>query len=181
LGSFTGAAEELGLTQAAISYSVKLLEKDLSTVLFHRRHRVVELTDAGRHFYADVTSALQQIARSADTLRHTDSDRVTVDSSTAFASHWMIPRIPAFRSRFPDIDIRLLTSDRDVEIGQDPSLIGIRRGNGEWPDYQAARVAEEVIVPVCSPAYLRQHPRWLEQRYEGTLIHLEEPHRPRPT
>ncbi|MER9745503.1 LysR substrate-binding domain-containing protein [Mesorhizobium sp. M0187] len=181
LGSFTEAAEELGLTQAAISYSVKLLESDLGTALFHRWHRLVELTESGRQFHADVASALQQIARSADTLRLTASDRVTVDSSTAFASHWMIPRIPAIRSQYPQIDIRLLTSDRDVEIGRDPTLVGIRRGNGDWSDYRAVRATEEVIVAVCSPAYLNQHPGWLEERSERTLIHLEEPHRPRPT
>ncbi|TIT21048.1 MAG: LysR family transcriptional regulator [Mesorhizobium sp.] len=181
LGSFTDAAEELGLTQAAISYSVKLLEKDLGIALFHRRHRLVELTDSGRKFHADVTSALQQIARSADSLRYAASDRVTVDSSTAFASHWMIPRIPAIRSQYPDIDIRLLTSDRDVEIGRDPTLIGIRRGNGNWSDYQAVMAVDEIIIPVCSPAYLSQHPDWLEERSERTLIHLEEPYRPRPT
>ncbi|WP_284283414.1 LysR substrate-binding domain-containing protein [Mesorhizobium amorphae] len=181
LGSFTAAAEELGLTQAAVSYSIKLLESDLGIILFHRRHRLIELTENGRQFYADVASALQHIARSADALRYAGSDRVTVDSSTAFASHWMIPRISDFRNQYPEVDIRLSTSDRDVPIGRDPMLIGIRRGSGDWSDYKAVRAVHEVIVPVCSPAYLNQHPGWLEERSERTLIHLEEPHRPRPT
>jgi DNA-binding transcriptional LysR family regulator len=181
--NFTQAAEELRVSQAAVSSAIKRLEADLGVVLFLRRHKRLVLSESGRRFHGDVAMALGHIARSVEAVRGSAEDKhVTLSSSTAFASHWMIPRLPDFRARHPQIDIRLQTSDRDTELGPDPLAIGIRRGLGDWPDYRAYRFAEEVLIPVCSPAYLRASaaPADVVDLARRTLIHLDEPHRPRP-
>ncbi|ESX38323.1 LysR family transcriptional regulator [Mesorhizobium sp. LSHC422A00] len=181
--SFTKAAEELRVSQAAVSSAIKCLEGDLGVHLFVRQHKRVALTEAGQRFYSDVAMGLGHIARSAEAVRRTTEDKhVVLSSSTAFASHWLIPRLPIFRAQHPEIEIRIQTADRDTDLGPDPYLIGIRRGLGDWPNYRAFRFGGENLIPVCSPTYLTQCglPRDLLDLTRRTLIHLDEPHRPRP-
>ena len=98
-GSFTLAAKELGVTQAAVSFSIKKLEQNLGLTLFQRHHRRLELTDAGERLYQDVALGLGHIGRSAESLSRTaTSEHVTISCSTAFASHWVLPRLPNFRA-----------------------------------------------------------------------------------
>ncbi|MER9202331.1 LysR substrate-binding domain-containing protein [Mesorhizobium sp. M0933] len=182
--SFTNAAEELRVSQAAVSLAIKGLEADLGVDLFVRHHKRIVLTEAGQRFYSDVAMGLGHIARSAEAVRRTTEDKhVVLSSSTAFASHWLIPRLPDFRAQHPEIEIRIQTADRDTDLEPDPHLIGVRRGLGDWPSYRAFRFGDENLIPVCSPSYLAQHgmPRELADIKKRTLIHLDEPHRPRPT
>jgi DNA-binding transcriptional LysR family regulator len=100
LGSFTRAASELGITQAAVSYAVKQLEARLGQPLFLRQHRRVALTEAGERFFQDVSIGLGHIRRSAETLMSRGAaGHVTLSCSTAFASWWMLPRRRWSRSR----------------------------------------------------------------------------------
>jgi DNA-binding transcriptional LysR family regulator len=184
LGSFTRAAEELSVTQAAISYSMRHLEQALNVQLFARGHRRVSLTASGRRFYQDVSIGLAHIRRSAEALRfEAEARHVTLSISTAFANYWMVPRLAEFRDRNPEIDIRLQTTDKDVDLMAEGIPLGIRRGHGDWEEYDSSFLTEEIIYPVASPRYLREHreptrPADLVKHY---LIHLEEPVRPRPT
>jgi DNA-binding transcriptional LysR family regulator len=182
--SFTRAAEELNVTQAAVSYAVRQLETALDVVLFHRRHRRITLTEAGERFYNDVSIGLAHIRRSAEAITRARRDRhVTLSVSTAFAAYWMVPRLAEFRAVHPEIDIRLQTTDKDLDLAAEGTSLGVRRGSGEWPGYEAMFLAPEAIVPVASPAHLARtgpvsEPADLLGR---SLIHLEEPFRVRPT
>jgi DNA-binding transcriptional LysR family regulator len=184
LGSFTLAGRELGMTQAAVSYAIKQLEGSLATTLFLRRHRAVALTEAGERFYNDVSIGLAYIRRSAESLgRLRRDDHVTLSVSTAFASYWILPRLVEFRRDLPEIDLRLLTTDKDVDLAVEGIPLGIRRGDGAWSQYQAALLAPEEIFALASPGYLAAagRPTDPEELARHRLIHLEEPFRPRPT
>lgn len=183
--SFTAAARELGMTQAAVSYAVGRLEKHLSTPLFRREHRRVRLTEAGAKFLGDVALGLSYIQKSAEELRTSSSgSHVTLSASTAFASMWMVPRLQAFREDLPDIDLRIQTADRDLDLVAESIPLGIRGGTAnDWPDYNILPLAPEEIYPVCSAGYCSKFglPESVESLLSHTLIHLEEPHRPAAT
>ena len=183
LGSFTLAGKELGMSQAAVSYAIKQLEDALGTPLFARRHRRVELTPAGERFHRDVSIGLAHITQSAEALARARRDRhVTLSISTAFATYWMLPRLAAFREAYPEIDLRLQTTDRDGDLAAERITLGVRRGFGDWKAYDCARIADERISAVASPGYLEQRgrPRTPTELRAHRLIHLEEPYRPCP-
>ena len=177
--NFTRAAAELGMTQAAVSYAVRNLEEQLGVALFHRVHRAVELTDAGERFHADVTLGLSRIQKSAEDIRAKGREaNVTLAASTAFASMWMLPRLAKLRADLPDIDLRIQTSVRDLDLDEEPIPLGIRGGDpAKWPRYHAALLAPEVITVVASPAFVENHgyPGTPEELLKLPLIHLEEP------
>ncbi|HEV7255207.1 MAG TPA: LysR substrate-binding domain-containing protein [Mesorhizobium sp.] len=181
LGSFTEAGRELGMSQAAVSYAVRALEEQLGVKLFQRGHRRVALTDAGARFFADVTQGLGLIRKSAETLRAAaHGPQVTLAASTAFASFWMMPRLQRFRDDLPGIDLRLQTSDRDLDLLAENIPLGVRGGDPEqWPEYGALALAEEEIFAVASPAYSRDHgaPHAPADLARHRLIHLDEPFR----
>lgn len=184
LGSFTRAAEELGVSQAAVSYSVRRLEEELGTPLFRRLHRRIELTDNGRRFHNDVTVGLWHICRSAEDLQRLHRGRhVTLTASTAFASYWMLPRLARLKHDLPNVDLRLQTGDRDVDLQAEGISLGVRRGLGNWPGHAARLFETEEILAVCSPEYLARSGTIgnLEALRDAPLVHLEEPYRPCPT
>lgn len=184
--SFTKAAAELNVTQAAVSHSMKQLEASLGVGLFERGHRSIRLTAQGERFYNDVALGLAHIRRSAEAIGRRRGERhVTLSCSTAFANYWMVPRLADFHAANPEVDLRLETSERDVDLGAEGIPLGIRRGPDDraWPGCLAERLAREAIHPVASPAYLARHgrPTWASDLLGHTLIHLEEPFRPRPS
>jgi len=183
LRSFTAAGRELNVTQAAISFAVKQLEEALGVALFLRHHKKIELTDVGERFFHDVAIGLNHIRRSAEEMNRQRRDRhVTLSVSTGFATYWMMPRLGEFRAAHPSIELRLLTSDRDVDLLAEGIDLGIRRGDGNWPDCGVDLLAPEEIYPVCSPHYRpKMRSIDLQTLVELDLIHLEEPFRPRPT
>jgi len=177
--NFTRAAEELGLSQAAVSYAVRSLETQLGVTLFQRVHRAVKLTEKGERFHGDVSAGLARIQKSAEDLRQKEREvNVTLAASTAFASMWMLPRLARLRQDLPDIDLRIQTSVRDLDLDEEPIPLGIRGGHpASWPRYHAALIAPERIHPVASPAYLAKHgmPDNPQALSRHRLIHLEEP------
>lgn len=177
--NFTRAAEELGMTQAAVSYAVRSLEGQLGVPLFHRSHRAVALTEAGARFHADVSAGLARIQKSAEVIRAKGREtNVTLAASTAFASMWMLPRITRLRDDLPEIDLRIQTSVRDLDLEEESIPLGIRGGDpSEWPQYHAALLAPEVVTAVASPAFVEAlgGPPTLARMTDLRLIHLEEP------
>jgi len=181
LGSFTRAAEELGLSQAAVSFAIRKIEEELRTPLFRRQHRSVALTEAGKRFHADVALGLTYIRKSAEDLTAGADRHVTLSASTAFASFWMLPRLARFRADLPGIDLRIQTSDRDLDLVAESLPLAIRVGPaGSWPGCEDAVLAEEEITPIVAPAYVEQNgsPASGAELAEHRLIHLEEPFRP---
>ncbi len=184
LGSFTRAGTELGMSQAAVSQAVKSLEAALGVALFKRRHRRVELTEAGTRFHADVALGLSHIRKSAEELKALGSEQhVTLSGSTAFASYWMLPRLARFREELPHIDLRIQTSERDVDLMAENIPLGIRSAPpGAFPEYATHVLARERIEAIVGPAYVERSgmPENDEAITRHRLIHLEEPYRPCP-
>lgn len=181
LSSFSAAARELRMTQAAVSYAVKRLEDHLGTTLFLREHRRVRLSEAGERFHADVTIGLSHIQRSAQDLRAVAAGgHVTLSCSTAFAAFWMVPRMVRFREALPHVDLRIQTSDRDLDLLGEGIPLAVRGGDpAEWPRYSAEPLAPEEIFPVCGAGYLagREAPQRAADLLHHDLIHLDEPFR----
>ena len=182
--SFTKAARELNVSQPAVSLAIKQFETALGLPVFVRHHRAIELTDAGAALAEEVSQALTRIVRTARALRRRqDRGHVTLSVSTAFANYWMVPRLGRFHADHPDIELRLQTTDKDLDLYEEGLHLGVRRGTGGWADVDGERIAPEVLFPVASPkltAYLRGI-RTVGDLTHARLIHLEEPFRPRPT
>lgn len=181
LTSFSAAARELHMTQAAVSYAIGRLEAQLGAAMFLREHRRVRLTEAGQRFHADVSLGLTHIQRSAHSLRAVATGaQVTLSCSTAFAAFWMVPRMQAFREDLPEIDLRIQTADRDLDLVGEGIALGIRGGSPEdWPQYESEVLAPEEIYPVCGATYLARfdRPASAADLVSHRLIHLDEPFR----
>ena len=183
-GSFTRAAQEMNVQQPAVSAAIKQLEDALGVTLFQRAHRSVTLTPAGERLFTDVSGAFERILDSARALSaRRGNDRVTLSASTAFAHYWMVPRLAAFHTAHPQIDLRLQTSDREPDIDAEGISLAIRRGNGKWPGCDSHLIAPEIIAPIASPRVMAAavNLRSIGNLGNQPLIHLEEPVRDRPT
>jgi DNA-binding transcriptional LysR family regulator len=180
--SFTHAAHELHVSQAAVSRQIARLEDDLGTRLFRRGRRRLELTGAGRRLQESVTRGLEELARGVRHVRMSgDEPPVTLSATIAFATYWLMPRIHAFRERHPGIDVRLLSGDRELDPVCDDVDIAVCYGEpGEPPGQERALLGAEAIVPVCSPGYREAHPELADARPADlagqTLLHLDPEH-----
>jgi len=174
--SFSRAAEELGVTPAAVSYQMRSLEDQLGVELFRRTSRVVELTEPGRMLLAGVGEALDGIARTIARLRGADGrPRLTATTSPSFAAKWLVPRLHRFLELHPDADVRVDVSDRLVDLPREEVDVGVRFGRGQYPGLKVDRLFEETIFPVCSPKLIAgrrplREPRDLRHH---TLIHVD--------
>ena len=156
LSSFTRAAAELNVTQGAVSRQVRALEEHLGKPLFKRAHRAVTLTPSGRHYAQVVRVALGQIADATRAIRSPQMTQpVTIGSTTAMASLWLIPRLARFRERHPDVNIRVLAADRPAEFAADEVDLALYYAR-EHEARGGRRVLEEECFPVCSPGYLER-------------------------
>ncbi|WP_338549540.1 LysR substrate-binding domain-containing protein [Roseovarius phycicola] len=183
-GSFTKAAQELNVQQPAVSASIKQLEHSLGVRLFDRAHRLVTLTHAGERLFNEVSSAFDQIYRTAEILSNRNQQaHVTLSASTAFAHYWMVPRLAQFHEAHPNIDLRLQTSEREPAIGSDGVSLAIRRGTGAWPGCDTHLIAPEIIMPIAAPRVNAAaiNLKTVANLLNETLIHLEEPIRERPS
>jgi LysR family glycine cleavage system transcriptional activator len=153
--SITRAAQELTVSREAVSRHIRILEEHLGTDLFVRRHRAIELTDAGSALYATVSASLGEIAKTAGGLaRAKGSSRVTVTATIAIASFWLTPRLPAFRAANKDLEIRVRISDAPLDMIAEGIDIGLRYGDGRWPGLKAVHLFDTDTFAVCSPDYL---------------------------
>ena len=153
--SFTRAADELNVTQAAVSHQVKALEERLGVRLFRRLNRRLMLTDAGQMLQPPLGEALDRMADAVARLKHEDKGVLTITTMESFAASWLVPRLARFRRRNPDIDVRLMLSDEPVDLPREGIDAGIRYGRGSWPRAVVERLMTEELFPVCAPALLR--------------------------
>jgi len=151
-GSFTAAAKELHVTQAAISQQVRLLEERLGFALFKRHANGLELTDQARAFQPGLTDAFDAIERLTDQVAAMRAGPVlTVGLAPAFALHWLIPRLAEFNRKHPDVEVRMATGGARVPL-RDDWTCSVRRGEGNsWPGYQTEELFPVPLVPVCTP------------------------------
>lgn len=153
--SFTKAANELNVTQAAVSHQIKTLEDWLGVPLFRRQNRQLFLTDAGQAYRPVVRDAFEAIAAATERLTRVErSGALTVSVFTSFAAKWLLPRLGRFTTRHPDIEVRLSINDAIADPTQDGYDVGIRYGRGNWPRVIAERFLTEQIFVVCSPKLL---------------------------
>ena len=153
--SFTKAAHELHVTQAAISHQVKSLEKYLGLKLFRRLNRTLLLTDAGQLYLPPLTDAFEGITRATHRLRqHLGRARLTVSVLPSFAAGWLVPRLGRFRQRCPDVDLRIDPTNSLTDFRRDDVELGILYGRGNYPGLRTDRLMREEFFPVCSPRLL---------------------------
>ena len=176
--SFTRAGEELCVSQAAVSRQIRQLEERLGSRLFHRRHRALDLTDAGRQLQQAVSIGFGHIADTAREIGSADNRaRVNVATTVAFATYWFAPRLAEFRRHYPDVEVRVLASDRQRDHLNDSVDLALTCGWQPIAGWQATQLFAEEIFPVCSSAYLERHPvQGVEELPEHTLLHLDSRH-----
>ena len=173
--SFTRAAGELHVTQAAVSHQIRALEERLGRKLFRRVGRNLILTDTAQVYLADIRSAFDRIDEA--TRRLEAQDRGGVLNATvlpSFAAMWLLPRLGRFRAAHPEIDLRLSSDAEMVDFARSDFDVGIRTGKGKWPGLRAHLILAERLVVVCSPALMKsaklRSPRDLARM---TLLHDE--------
>ncbi|MBZ9776249.1 MULTISPECIES: transcriptional regulator GcvA [unclassified Mesorhizobium] len=175
--NFTRAADELGLTPAAVSHQIKEIEDQLGLVLFTRTSRTIRLTEAGTVLFDASADALdllgRAVSRAQKLTRGTALLKVTLDAQ--FASKWLMRRVDDFRKHHPDIELRfdIAYEVRDFEL--DDIDVGIRFGAGKYPGLRTHRLFDNILIPVCSPSLLTSGPPLREPRdlFNHTLAHIE--------
>ena len=151
--SFTKAAGELFVTQAAVSHQVKLLEQDLGVTLFRRMTRKLALTAEGRRLLGPVVEALDAIAEAAGELRAgVGGGALTLSLTPSFGVQWLAQRLGRFWSAHPEIELRLQHSIHLVDFARDEVDAAVRWGGGAWPGVEAVYLMRAGLTPVCSPA-----------------------------
>lgn len=152
LGSFTRAAEELGITQAAVSWQVKALEERLDRKLFVRRPREVILTPAGERLARAAGEAMASLRSAISDLSETGEGVLCITTLQTLASHWLAGRLGAFQVAHPKIAVRLDTTNKMVDLGREDFDVGIRTGRGEWPGMEAQLLFPAAQTVLCTPA-----------------------------
>ena len=150
--SFTRAAEELCVTQGAVSHQVKSLEETLGIKLFNRERQRLVITDAGREYLGVVRDAFDRIASGTErVLQRQNAGALTVTTSPDFAAKWLVNRLGRFAEAHPGIDLRVAANLHQVDFAREEVDIGIRHGDGNWSGLDAVRLCTEQLFPVCSP------------------------------
>jgi len=177
--SFTLAAEELFLTQSALSRQVKALEDALGVALFERRHRALALTTAGAAFHRSVSLQLREIAVAAESVRGlTREPGLTVSTTVSFAALWLIPRLAAFRTAQPSVEVYVSANDRMVDLTRGDVDVAVRYLADAGAPPGAVRLFGERLLPVASPALMQRAGAPLKQPADlahHVLIHLDDP------
>src|SRR5690554_1638989 len=154
--SFTEAARELNVTQAAISHQIRGLEERLGMPLFHRSHRGLTLTDAGRSYLPSLVEAFDLMDKATRRLtQHEEEGALRVSALPSFAARWLLPRLPRFRERHPDIDILISANERLSDLETEGIDVGLRFGRGHYPGLSSYRLMGDRRLPVCSPSLMQ--------------------------
>jgi DNA-binding transcriptional LysR family regulator len=179
-GSFTRAAEDLHISQPAVSHAMRLLEADLGVALFERQHKGVQTTDAGKYLLEQVGMGLSLIDQALREVRSMQAHQVTLAVSTATATWWLLPRIARFKQQHANIELRVITTDTDLDLARERIDLAITLGADDFANYQRWHFVDEEIFPVCSPKFLQVNPLPdLNALAHSPLLLLEERYRPR--
>ena len=157
-GSFKRAAEELFVTQAALSHHVRHLEQDLGVQLVRRLHRRIELTGEGTQLLSDCTRVLGALAAALRNVqRAAKEDVLTVGVPPYFSLRWLTPRLGSLWKRHPGINLQLHHTYQMAEFGRGRLDAEIVWGHGHWPEVESILVLKTRILPVCTPRYWNRH------------------------
>lgn len=181
--SFTAAAEELNVSQPAVSKTIRLLEEATGLQLFMRLHGGLDLTAEGQRLYQEVQESFDHLHMVISALqRRRSRDIVRVSFSSSFVQSWLLRRLGDFRARYPNVTLRIEESSRDdQDLAAEDIDLSARLGDGRWPAMHAWKLVDEEIIPVCSADYLaRLQPITSAQDFMGhALLDFEEKHRNR--
>ncbi|GAA4876696.1 transcriptional regulator GcvA [Ferrimonas pelagia] len=173
--SFTRAAEELFVTQAAVSHQIKALEEHLGLKLFRRRNRSLLLTEEGQSYFLDIKDLFTQLADATERLlARSATGSLTVSMTPSFAIQSLVPRLARFAELHPEVDVRIKAVDQDDDSMTEDVDVAIYFGRGNWPGLKAYKLRSECLVPVCSPRMLQQESkplRTIEDLAQHTLLH----------
>jgi len=175
--SFTKAAEELFLTQSAVSRQIQSLEEHLGAPLFHRSHRTLLLTEEGQILQRTAQGVLHDLEVAMERVNHhAQPCTVTVTTTVALASLWLVPRLPAFREQHPHIDVRIAADNTLLDLERARIDIAIRYIAQEKAPAGAAQLFSEEVLPVCSPQLMHRLPLKTPQDLRHhVLLHLDDP------
>ncbi|HJV72668.1 MAG TPA: LysR substrate-binding domain-containing protein [Noviherbaspirillum sp.] len=173
LNSFTNAAKELGVTQAAVSRQVRFLEETLETRLFHRLYRSIALTNEGEALYLVVAESMQKIAGVFDRLSNgVQQKELVLVSTAAFSQFRLWPSLAGIRRMDPPLHLRLTTQNFTADLRHVEVDVAVRFGDGNWKDGTSTLLFDEEVFPVCSPSFLEwnKEPKSLEELVNLPLV-----------
>ena len=157
--SFTRAAAELGMTQAAVSYQIKLLEDRIGAPVFRRMTRKLALTEAGQHLAPVVTEVFARLKGAFSAIAGKAGGILSITAVTTFTTNWLVPRIGKFQMAWPDIAVQLDTDPRLVDFEREEFDVGIRAGNVSrvhWPGLASHHLMTVDLAPFCAPRLLAE-------------------------
>ena len=175
--SFTQAANELCVTQGAVSQQVKALESELGVRLFRRERQRLIITEAGRTYLEVVRDAFDRLAAGTERLlQREQSGTLTITTSPNFAAKWLVHRLGRFSETHPGIDLRVSASVQHIDFAREDIDLAIRHGDGQWPGMHVIRLCTEELFPVCSPKLLKGRGalRLLRDVKHHTLLHTND-------
>jgi len=155
--NFTQAAAELGMTQAAVSYQIRLLEERLGVPLFARVKGRVSLTEAGRRIAPLVAAAFETLGDAFSGLVAEDQALLSISTAQTFATTWLAPRLGDFQIRHPDLAVRLSSDNRLIDFSTGEFHAAIRVGRGAWPGLRCHFLFRLNFSPICSAEFARAH------------------------
>lgn len=156
--NFTRAAEELGMTQAAVSYQIQILEERLGLPLFVREKRRVTLTDTGRRIAPQVAAAFDGLDAAFGMARTANASVLMVSAAATFAANWLAPRIGAFQMAHPELAVRVQGSNALTDFAREEVDVAVRAGVGPWPGLTRHFLMRTAVAALASPDYLARHP-----------------------
>ena len=172
--SFKDAAAELNVTPGAVSRQIKSLEGEIGHTLFQRIHRGVRLTPQGETLFAELNASFKRIGNTVKQLRaRDDGTSVTIATTVAFASMWLMPRLGSFWRAHQDVTVNHVISDNMGELRAANADLHLRYGSGDWPGEEAVQLFGDTIFPVCGPEFARAHqPQDVEELIDLPLLQM---------
>lgn len=155
--SFTKAADELCVTQAAVSHQIKSLENFLGVELFIRKNRLLELTEFGKAYFIDINKILRKLNEATERLLTFKAEpHLTISVPQTFGIQWLVPHLNDFNEQYPEIEVRLKGVDQDEGLLDKEIDIAIYYGKGDWENLQVDRLVEENLVILAAPSLLEK-------------------------
>ena len=167
--SFTRAGEELGLTQAAVSYQIRQLEETIGKPLFLRRPRRIELTSTGEKLMPQVAEAFGMLRHALTSIARDEENTIVLTATPTFTAQWLTRNLVSFHAEHPEIAVQLFSTDRMCEFGRDPIDIAVRVGAGRWPGLAVHKLFDTLFTPMLSPILLNGRP---ELEKPADLLHF---------
>ncbi len=156
--SFSGAADALNVTPAAVSQQIKALEGYLQLPLFRRNGRRVEITDVGLELLPAVRQGLDRLESALQQIKqHRQAGPLQISLLASFLQMWLLPRVRSFRRKYPDVELRFHTSPQLIDFSRTAAHVAIRFGSGRYANLHSEKLLDDWLVPVASPELIKQH------------------------